>query len=910
MNATRLGLVAVLLAGCTPDIANDPVISRVIAVYDPAAATPVLPLPNDLALDAATGLLSVPDGDRDSPAQKEFNAYLRGLDGFPTSATPSLTFSGPLDSASITATSVRVLDLTNPNLVSELPGAQLEWNATTLTLTVRGLTFQRARIYGVAVLGSAAQGLKGQSGEEVIGSPTFALLRASRSLVTCTDLGSVDCKSATALIDSTQSALTLERARRRLQPGLAYLDSRGIQRERLAAFWSFSTVAAPLTTFDPANDVVPFPNALAMANGKVSLPAETGDDALTVTLKANLNQLDGFSTSASLVTESGDATGAADARLNASTLSPSQFVLFNLDNPSEEVPLKVSCRSCGGNGLTAGTEPDQVALVPQKPLRSRARYGVLWLDGAKGLDGKPVRAGSVFALARSKNALTNTDGKSNISSLSDVDAALLESLRQTLAPALTAADQKGIARERILLAWDFPTQTTTETLAELRQKPFDWALPSGMVGGPGRTSTLTIPTLVQTLEGFVGQDLTSHLRTMLEGEYLSGNALNPSAVETDLTTMFTTPTDGAFTAAGLAAPRPETIRFFLVLPRVARGPNGKIPVVIFHHGLGQSRKDAFVIANRIAAEGFATLSIDAPFHGLRSYCLADSECLNTTCTNHRCADDLLTAGAGYRVRQLQSPFGGTIDDPTETPVNSGRGYISAADLFATRDHFRQEVIDYAQLLRVLNDTTNGIGAINVDDPATAGVVETLEPANPRYIGQSLGGIAGGLITCANPEIPSAVLNVAGGTQLDIIQYASGFASMKMNVDSYLTGRGWPPGSQRYERFLDIGRWILDPADPQSCGRHFTAEPLKDVVTQQAFGRKRIFLSWTPNDSIVPNYCTEVLERSFERVPDPGFFKNQSYDTGGDHAFLLNVLDTQSAAIAITAQTDAVNWVKQ
>lgn len=909
MKALRSAALALLAASCTPEIASDPVPQRVIALYEPAAATPVLPLPNDLALDAATGQLAVPDGERDSAAQKEFNAYLRSLDGFPTTATPTLSFSGPLDAATVSATSVKVLDMTDPAAVKELPGATLEWDAATLTLSVRGLGYARARVYGVAVLGSAAGGLKGAAGEEVVGSPAFALLRARRPLVTCSDLASVECRSATALIDGTEAALALERARRRLQPGLAYLESKGVPREELAAFWSFSTVRLPLATFDPANDVVPFPNALAMANGKVNLPPEPGDDALTAALKARLNQLDGFSTSAGLVTESGDGTGAADARLDSASLDAAQFKLFNLDNPSEEVPLEVVCRSCGAAGTPPGAEPDQVVLRPQKPLRSRTRYGVLWLEGARGLDGKPVRAGTVFALARSRSPLVN-GGKSAVSSLDDASAGLLESLRQSLAPALLGADQKGLAREKVLLAWDFVTQTTTQTLAELRQKPADWNLPTGMVGGPTRLSPLTVPPVVQTLEGLVMQDLTSQLRAMWEGEFTGANALDPSAVETDLATMFTTPTDGAFTAAALAAPRQETIRFFLVLPRTARGPNGKIPIVIFHHGLGQSRKDAFVIANTIAREGFATLSIDAPFHGLRSYCLDDSECLNTTCQNHRCPDDLLTSGSGYRVRQLQSPFGGTIDDPTETPVNSGRGYISAADLFATRDHFRQEVIDYAQLMRVLADTQSGIGAIDVDDPSTPGVVETLEVTNPRYIGQSLGGIAGGLITCAIPEIPAAVLNVAGGSQLDIIQYASGFASVKTTFDNYLAGRGIPTGSQKYEGFLDIGRWVLDPADPQSCGRHFVAEPLQDAVSGAAFPQKRVFLSWTPDDSVVPNYCTEVLQRSLEPGTEPARLKNQSYATGGDHAFLLNVLTAASASIAITAQTDAIDWVKQ
>lgn len=902
-----LAAAALLAAACTPEIANDPVAARVIAIYEPAAATPVLPLPNDLALDAASGLLTVPDGEGDSAAQKDFNAYLRTLDGFPTSATPSLTFSGPLDPKTLTAANIRVLDLTDPAAVTELSGLRLDWSESALTLSIRDLKLSRARTYAVAVLGSAAGGLTGPGGEEVVGSATFALLRARRPLVTCSDLASVECRPATALIDDADSALKLERARRRLQPGLAWLEGKGVAREALAAFWSFSTVRLPLATFDPAEDIVPFPNTLAMADGKVNLPAQPNEDALTTQLRLRVNQLDGFSTSAALVTEAGETTGAADLRLDSASLNASQFKLFNLANPAEEVPLKVLCRSCGAAGKAPGVEPDQVALLPQKPLRSRTRYGVLWLEGARGLDGKPVRASSTFVLARSRAPLL-AGAKSTVSAVDDATAARLEDLRAQLAPALLGADQKGLSRDKVLLAWDFTTQTTTETLSELRQKPALWNLPTAMVGGPTRVAPLTMPPLVATLEGFVGQDLSSQIREMWEGEYTGGVALDPAAVETDLATNLTTPTEGPFTAAALATPRLETVRFFLVVPRTARGPDGKIPVVIFHHGLGQSRKDAFIIANAIAREGFATLSIDAPFHGLRSYCLADAECLNTTCTNHRCADDLMTAGQGYRVRQLQSPFGGTIDDPTETPANSGRGYISAGDLFATRDHFRQEVIDYAQLLRVLGDTTGGIGAVNVDDPATAAVVERLDPTAPRYIGMSLGGIAGGLITCALPEIPSAALNVAGGSQLDIIQYASGFASTKAVIDTYLAGRGWPVGSQAYERFMDIGRWVLDPADPQSCGRHFVAEPLQDLATGLPLPKKRVFLSWTPGDTVVPNYCTEVLQRSLEPGDSPASLKNLSYP-GGDHAFLLNVLSAGSAAQAIAAQTDAVTWVK-
>lgn len=72
-----------------------------VALFDPSAATPVVPRPNDLAIDPATGLLQLPDAVGASLAQQDFNAWLRTLDGFPTAAPATITFSGKLDPASV-----------------------------------------------------------------------------------------------------------------------------------------------------------------------------------------------------------------------------------------------------------------------------------------------------------------------------------------------------------------------------------------------------------------------------------------------------------------------------------------------------------------------------------------------------------------------------------------------------------------------------------------------------------------------------------------------------------------------------------------------------------------------------------------------------------------------------------------
>lgn len=890
----RLRFVCLAVAlGCAPQIPRDDVPTRVIALFDPSAASPVVPLPNDLAVDPATGLLQVPDGPTATPAQRDFNAWLNTLDGFPASSQPSLTFSAALDPLSVTSGAVRVLDITDGRAVTEVPGVGVRLLGTRLTLSPK---LARARSYLVAVIGSDGNGLRGSKNEEVVGSPAFVLVRARKSLVTCAELTAGDCRSSTPLIDTGDKAVALERARRKLQAGLGYLESKGVTREELAAAWTFSTVSQPLATFDPANGVIPFPNELLMNDGKVNLPADAKDDAFTAGLKVSFNTLDGFSTSASLTTESGESEGAADARLDGDSVTPAQFRFVNLELPSEQVPFTLTCRGCGRAGSAPLAEPDQVVLTPSKPLRSHTRYGVFWLKGARSIDGKPLNANTVFALARGKQPLF-AGNRSTIDSLDDLTASLAETLRLKLAPTLVAADGLAIRRDSLVLAWTFTTQTTVPGLVTLANKPTEWALPTTVTGGPATLVTIDTAPLA-ALGGLVGEDLSSNIRWAKEGEFTSAVAFDPNGTDLSFATMTSTPTDGAFTDALLTSPRREQRRFILIVPTTPKLADGKIPVVLYHHGLGQSRRDAAAIANTIAKAGYATLAIDAPFHGLRSYCQSSADCrAGTACTNHRCPDSLANPNDGYRVRTLPV-FG---NDPLETPEISGNQFISPGNLFASRDHFRQQVIDYAQLIRVLNDRTLGIGAIDVDDPATT-VVERLEPTGPRYIGQSLGGIIGALITAAIPQITAATLNVPGASMTDVILDATSFQSYRAPLDAYLTSKGWPPGSQGYLRFLDLARWVLDPADPQSCGRHLIAEPLGTTP------KKRVFISWVKDDETIPNRTTDLLLRSIEGASDPAMFKNKQYPAGG-HAFLLNLTSKDAAHLAIQAQTEAVDWVK-
>lgn len=856
-----------------------------VALFDPAAEPPVTPKPNDLAIDPATGLLNVPDAPEDSEADRAFHRYLRTLDGFPTSATATATFSEPLDPATLTVDTVRVLDITDPAHVSELhDGVTLSWNAEKERLEVKA-PWQLAHRYAVAVR-AGPEGVRSRNGDEAVGSPAFVLLRAKNTLVTCEDLAAPDCHSATSLIsgeDADARAVTLERARRWLEPGLDYLDARGITREELAVAWSFRTPSQPLVTFDPANQIVPFPNDALMQGGKVNLPARPDDDAQLAALKAMLNTLDGFSTTASLLTELGDDTGATSGRIDAGSLDPSQFLLVNLSNPNETVEVIVTCRACGRADEAPGEEPDQLALKPARPLRGHTPWALFWLKGARGLDGRAVAANPTFALARLDTPL-EVDGVSQLDGVDDETAARLEPLRQRLHPLFAVTDARGIAREDILLAWSFRTLSVSEPLAALTALPATaWNL-STQISGNLTDVDLSPLALASAISGV---DFHSEIRAAKEGEFSTGLALDPTAEEV-LGDGTTRPTEGAFTDALLQVPRREALRFILFLPKTAKYPDGRIPILIFQHGLGGGRRHASLLANTAAKHGYALVAIDAPLHGDRSFCQSDNECVaGTSCLNHRCP-------GGYR-----------SSDPTGTPDISGNQFVSISNPFYTRDHFRQAVIDLAQLVRVVQDTDKGIGAISVDDPSTP-PPEKLDVSEIGFVGQSLGGIIGALATAAIPDLPAATLNVPGGSQTDIILRATdpAFEAIKAELDASLEARGMTPGSQRYEEFLDTARWIMDPADPQNFGRHFIAEPLTNPLTGSPMPRKYVFVSWTEGDPVVPNYCTDLLLQSIDVGTFADHFQSKQYP-GGDHAFLLNVLN---GPFAQAAQEDAVGWV--
>src|SRR5262249_47495541 len=88
-----------------------------------------------------------------------------------------------------------------------------------------------------------------------------------------------------------------------------------LKRSDIAVVWTFTITSQAEVTFDPANSVIPFPNDLLFVDqtngttdGGLHIPVPPDAGALTQ-LYTGLNTLDGFSTTAPIISENGDGTG-------------------------------------------------------------------------------------------------------------------------------------------------------------------------------------------------------------------------------------------------------------------------------------------------------------------------------------------------------------------------------------------------------------------------------------------------------------------------------------------------------------------------------------------------------------------------------------------------------------------------
>lgn len=307
-------------------------------------------------------------------------------------------------------------------------------------------------------------------------------------------------------------------------------------------------------------------------------------------------------------------------------------------------------------------------------------------------------------------------------------------------------------------------------------------------------------------------------------DYLTENQTIPGA-----------PTAGEIPAAGTT----RDIYFHVLLPRTAPPPGG-YPVAIFGHGLGDNRFGAAtIVANTLAAAGLATVAINAVGHGGGPGGMV-----------------VFTPPAGAAT--AFSLGGRSVDLNGDGTLDGSEGCVLfEAEPVGLRDCLRQTALDLMQLARLIREGPDLDGAGGVP----------LDASRIYYAGQSLGALYGSLLHAVEPQVRAAVLNVGGGSVIDIARTSDayqGFISHYLSMrNPPLLGPGDPfedtfplrnigpvvnavPGAIAVQDLLERAEWTQMPGDPLAYAPHFQRSTLPGVAA------KPVLVQIARGDQTVPN----------------------------------------------------------
>lgn len=280
----------------------------------------------------------------------------------------------------------------------------------------------------------------------------------------------------------------------------------------------------------------------------------------------------------------------------------------------------------------------------------------------------------------------------------------------------------------------------------------------------------------------------------------------------------------------------EPIPFLLALPKRPAGAPAAVPVLVFQHGLNAGRSQVMTCANDYARAGYATIGIDALWHGDRA---PNKKDLVHAFTGKEGPDGLADADDfGASVNLFD--FGG--DEAQGIGPFDGR-YV--------RDNFRQAIIDVTELARLLR--SGDLSGVAAADPAFSGL--TFDTERIVYTSESFGSVLGASVVAVSPDLAGAVLSVGGGGVF-LPMYASsptfvGILSpfLRTNFDPYLDVSDPASLPAEAQRSLSLLEAVISAGDPLSFAP-LVAERRRSVLVLQA-----------RDDELIPNQATELLVRA-------------------------------------------------
>ena len=562
--------------------------------------------------------------------------------------------------------------------------------------------------------------------------------------------------------------------------------------------------------YAPGDGEIPVPNDL-LFSGSADLTLNIpSDDPTDMSDPQNaISGLDGWSTHAPFNIEF---RGAIDG----ASVAPGQNVrVFKVTTARGEVapgiPGPTGPVAAVEAELAAGTEfvavpngPAAVGIVPLVPFEPQASYMVVVTNGITDVQGNAIIADSQFEIAKSPDPIPEGSATSG-----------LEPVRQLVNAMLAAAEGSGVAREDVVLAYQFTVQSVADSLVASKGVYVD--SPLGTAGASSFSSLMTDTTPFTGIGAanlFKGEFTLPYLLSAPSMENPTA-PLNSQWVGADMVPdgqggMMANPFAGGNIT--YANPLPgksgdETVPLLVSLPKNPQCPT-PYPVMIFQHGITSDRTAMLGIADTMASACTAVVSMDLPLHGIA----ADNQ---VHLGLQQASGGLIGIFADYtpgaaRERTFGVDYvvnGSTPTQPGQDGMadSSGAHFINLQNLLVSRDNVRQGVLDLLALEKEIpNMDVNG------------DTIPDFDGSNISFMGHSLGGIVGSDYMALSANVQQGVLATTSGSIAQLLNGSPTFGPVIRGGLSASTGipESDPAfASEVLSPFLFAAQTAVDSADP-------------------------------------------------------------------------------------------------
>ncbi len=620
--------------------------------------------------------------------------------------------------------------------------------------------------------------------------------------------------------------------------------------------------------FDPVISDLPFNTdlifaAAATSDGTANLGAPTDP------VRATMNQLDGFSTSAFFDIQ-------LSGSLNpASALASQTVFLIELSATGDALnPANITGIAGLANydvqvvSLDGGSN-NTIRIRPTKPLKAKTKYLVVLTNDLRDSSGAPLTRSWSYNALRDPTYTT-------LEALVPVRNAIVgwETLGSSfLAAASGGALSVAAAKEKLVLTYTF---TTTDPISPLIAMASPRAAIAGLQIAAGASPSTAVAN-VQQLESFgllptpkarslgiagvtgvdfsafssqlaanIGKLYTGYIKLpyyqtaatgLPFGEYLKRNWKPDLTLAGALGRTIPTDVDGSYNVTYrypfAAKTGDESVPLQVTMPQDNWVPGyagaancGQIyaatgyPTVIYVHGITSDRASVVALGHTLASRCVATVAIDLPVHGIP----ANSAFVNVLNVEKSAVIPFATLYGDNAPHERHFNVAGSGGAPApmnfETPGasdGSGAQFINLGFLTNTRDNNRQAVMDLLNL-------NASLASVNTEILKT---VSTGLDLNRVYVvGVSLGGILGSVFTTVNQlaiandaqlgltsnlnPIRGLITSAAGTQVAQILVNSATFAPV---INGGLGASGVMVGTTNYERFLYAAQSAMDAGDP-------------------------------------------------------------------------------------------------